>query len=152
MTILITADGEFVTEKGDSPEVGKRYWAELDENYTGNQRRTFEALIDCFYKSGCYNYDTVSKDDLRARIKKEYGEGFEFTYTKGNGELGHCKESENVPAECVESGRWLYSLKSTTRYTKKQMTRLIDGLIVLMTTCNVQTAKFYEILKGMEAA
>ena len=152
MTILITADGEFITVKGDSPEVGTRYWAELDENYTGSQRRTFEALIDGFYKSGGYNYDVVSKDDLRARIKKEYGEGFEFTYTKENSELGHCKESENVPAECVESGRWLYSLKSTTRYTKKQMTRLIDGLIVLMTTCNVQTAKFYEILKGMEAS
>ena len=72
-----------------------------------------------FINRDCYNYDVVNKDDLRAINKKEYGEGFEFTYTKENGELGHCKESENVPAECVESGRWLYSLKSTTRYTKK---------------------------------
>lgn len=149
MTILITADGEFITEKGESPAVGKRYQLEPADDYSTSQRKTFEALITCFFVSGCYTYDVKTREELRAEIKKEYGEGYEWAYPKECGEIGFVKERENAPLFCQQHGLCFKVLKSTTRYTKKGFTDLLNNLIALMDTCGVQTKKYYEILDGM---
>lgn len=76
MTILITAEGEFIIESGDAPEVGKRYSLEKPESQTDALRKAWHALVQEWLKSGCHSYKTKDFETFRNFVKRDYGKGY----------------------------------------------------------------------------
>ncbi len=152
MTILITADGEYITEKGYSPEVGKKYLLEDATSGTNAQNRAFHALVGEYWKSGAHSYNANNFEHFRELIKLNLGAGAEcFVFATPEG-IKKAKTLEEVPEEYRNPQYCMTKLKSWTDYTLKERRETMDRLISEMHQAGVQTAKFYEILKGMEAA
>ena len=151
MTILITADGEFVTVAGGEPKEGRKYFLEDATTGTSAQNKAFHALIGEYWKSGAHSYNVANFEQLRDVIKLNLGAGAEcYVFATPDG-IKKAKTLEDVPAEYREPKYCMTKLKSWTDYTKTERTSAIDKLIAEMHQAGVQTAKFYEILKGMEA-
>jgi hypothetical protein len=145
---------------GTVPEAGLYYTLEDCVKGTSAQRKSREALITEYWRSGLHpKYGGDPRDILRDQLKKSIGEGFERFfygyYTSERMIKGNCKEWEEIPEEC----RALYKedmafivgkLKSFSHYSKKQMSMFIDNLIDEMKSAGVCSKKFDEILKGME--
>ena len=136
MKILVTAPGEFT---GDVLKVGKYYNAELADEGTDRQNKTFHALIQCYWTSGCHSYEARSYTHFRALMKLYLGAGSEKYYSLVNEDGTKCPK-----------GRIAYRLKSWSDYTKKERQLTIDNLINEMFLVQVESPKFYEILQGME--
>jgi hypothetical protein len=139
MKILITGPGEF---SGDSLKVGKYYNAELADEGTDRQNKTFHALIQCYWTSGCHSYNARSYDHFRALMKLYLGAGTEQFYSLVNEDGTPCP-----------NGRLTYRLKSWADYTKKERQLTIDNMINEMFLVGVDNnpySRFNEILQGME--
>ena len=151
MTILITADGEFVTVAGGEPKVGRKYCLEDATTGTSAQNKAFHALVGEYWKSGAHSYNVVNFEQFRDVIKLNLGAGAEcYVYATPDG-IKKAKTLEEVPEEYREPKYCMVKVKSWSDYTKTERTSAIDKLIAEMHQAGVQTAKFYEILKGMEA-
>jgi hypothetical protein len=149
MTILITADGEFITEKGETPKVGKRYLLEDATSGTNAQNKAFHALIGEYWKSGAHSYNADSFEHFRELIKLNLGAGAEcFVYATPEG-IQRAKTLEEVPEEYRTAKYCMTKLKSWTDYTLKERRETMDRLISEMHQVGVQSKKFYEILDGM---
>lgn len=150
MTILITADGEFVTVAGGEPKVGRKYSLEDATTGTSAQNKAFHALVGEYWKSGAHSYNANDYKHFRELIKLNLGAGAEcYVYATPDG-IKKSNTLEEVPAEYREPKYCWVKVKSWTDYTKTERTSAIDKLIAEMHQAGVQTAKFYEILKGME--
>lgn len=154
MTILITADNEFTTVGSKTPEVGKKYNLEKADNGTAALRRTFHALVQEWYKSGCWSYDCDGFDNFRKFIKRDYGAGFDsYIYIADIGtdkqRLEVVKELDDVPENLRNSEYCRAHLKSCSQYTKKEYSSAIDMIIPDMISQGVQTPHFKEILDGL---
>jgi hypothetical protein len=137
MKILVTGPGEF---SGDTLKVGKYYNAELADELTERQRKTFEALVQCYWVSGCHSYnDARSYPHFRELMKLYLGAGTE-----------KCQTLVNEDGTPCPGGRITYRLKSRNDYTKKEMQLTIDNIINEMFLVGVNTPRFNEIIKGME--
>jgi len=155
MRILITDTNTFT---GDNLDVGRYYYAEPADTGTGEQNRTFHALLQCYWSSGCHSYPARSFDDFKKIIKKNLGAGFDSYIYIENTENGLAKGSVKTRAEVPEnlavdkSGKQMLwgSLKSWSDYTKRERTETIDRLISEMVQAGVNSRKFSEILQGME--
>jgi hypothetical protein len=149
MTILITADGEFITEKGKTPKVGKRYLLEDATSGTSAQNKAFHALIGEYWKSGAHSYNADSFEHFRELIKLNLGAGAEFfVYATPYG-LKKAKTIEEVPEEYRNEEYCWTKVISWTDYTLKERRETMDRLISEMHQVGVQSKKFYEILDGM---
>jgi hypothetical protein len=135
MKILVTGPGEFT---GDDLKVGKYYNAELADEGTERQNKTFHALIQCYWTSGCHSYSVKSYEHFRALMKLYLGAGTEKYYSLVNEDGTKCP-----------NGRIAYRLKSWSDYTKKERQLTIDNVISEMMQAQVQTPRFYEILNGI---
>jgi hypothetical protein len=153
MSILITGEGTFI---GDKLVIGKYY--NYDPADTGSlaQGRAFHGLLQTFWASGLHSYPAKSFQEFREYIKRDLGAGAEcYIYVKKDGLLrAKSEDREEALREAAVDryGRpvvWI-KLKSWADYTKKERTETIDRLISEMHQAGVQTAKFYEILNGME--
>jgi len=136
MKILITAPDTFT---GAELQVGRYYNAEPAENPTEKQNKTFHALCQEYWRSGCHSYNAKSFEHFRALIKLNLGAGLEKYKTLVDTE-------GRLYSEPVISHR----LKSWADYTKKERRETIDRLIAEMHQAGVTTRKFNEILEGME--
>ena len=136
MKILITGPGEFT---GDVLKVGKYYNAELADEGTYRQNKTFHALIQCYWTSGCHSYEARSYTHFRALMKLYLGVGAEKYFSMVNDDGTKCPK-----------GRIAYRLKSWSDYTKKERQLTIDNIISEMFLVGVKTDRFNEILNGME--
>jgi hypothetical protein len=136
MKILITGPGEFT---GDDLKVGKYYNAELADEGTERQNKTFHALIQCYWTSGCHSYNARSYEHFRALMKLYLGAGTEKYYSLVNEDGTKCP-----------NGRIAYRLKSWSDYTKKERQLTIDNIINEMFLVGVNSNRFNEILHGME--
>jgi hypothetical protein len=134
--ILITAPNVFT---GDKLKVGCYYNVEPADEGTAAQNRTFYALLQCYWTSGCHSYDARSFEHFKALIKLYLGAGMEKFYNLVNEDGTPCPQ-----------GRPDYRLKSWADYSKKERRMTIDNLISEMMQAQVQTPRFYEILRGME--
>ncbi len=149
MTILITADGEFITEKGETPAVGKRYLLEDATNGSLAQSRAWHALLQEYWRSGQHSYRADSFLGFRDLIKRDLGAGFEaYVYADASG-LHKVKHLDDVP-DHVPQSHVMGKLKSWARYTKKERMNAIDALVAEMHQAGVTSQKFDEILKGLE--
>lgn len=153
MKILITETG-YITESHEKPIVGRRYWLEDDEEYTQPMRNLWESLVDIAYKSGTFDYDTIDKYRFREHIKKDYGEGFNrYKYVDDNFKMVEVKSLDEIPEYVLEdfnngnSERILGVMKSTTAYTKKRFSKLIDNTINAMQEREIDTPKFRDIIE-----
>ena len=135
MKIFITGPGMFT---GDTLKVGCHYNVELANEGTDAQNKTFHALLQCYWTSGCHSYDVRSFEHFRALIKLYLGAGMERFWNLTNTDGTPCPK-----------GRPDYRLKSWADYTKKERQLTIDNLISEMTLVGVNNAHFEEILRGM---
>ena len=108
--------------------VGKYYNCEPYCEGTDRQRKAYFALLEEFWVSGCHSYDVTNFEDFKFEIKRRLG----------------------VTKEVIVNGEKYIYVKSFSEYTKKERREIIDRLIVDMDMAQVQTAKYYEIRKGME--
>ena len=136
MKILVTAPGEFT---GDALKVGSYYNAEPACEGTEAQNKTFHALLQEYWHSGCHSYNARNFEHFRALIKLYLGAGVEVFVSLVNEDGTLCPK-----------GRKTYRLKSWADYTKKERQMAIDNLISEMHQAQVQTRHFYEILGGIE--
>jgi hypothetical protein len=136
MKILIIAPNMFT---GAKLKVGCHYTVELADEGTDAQNRTFHALLQCYWASGCHSYDARSYEHFRALIKLYLGAGMEKFYNLANADGTPCPQ-----------GRPDYRLKSWGDYSKKERQMAINNLVSEMTQVGVNTNHFEEILRGME--
>ena len=136
MQILITEPGKFI---GAELKVGCYYNVELAEEGTDRQNKTWHALVQEYWVSGCHSYNVNSFEHFRELIKLYLGAGAEKYYSllddKGN---------------LLEKPIVKYRVKSWTRYSKAERKDSIDRLIAEMELVGVNSKKFSEILEGME--
>jgi len=135
MKILITAPGRF---EGDKLKVGTYYNVEIVNEGTDAQNKTFHALLQCYWTSGCHSYTARSFEHFKALIKLYLGAGMEKFYNVANEDGTPCPK-----------GRVDYRLKSWADYTKKERQLTIDNLISEMMQVGVDKPHFWEILNGM---
>jgi hypothetical protein len=153
MRILAVSPGEYA---GDALVSGKYYDCAPAESGSNKQNSAFHGLLQTFWTSGLHSYPAKSFQEFREYIKRDLGAGAEYyVYVKKDSLL---KAKSRDRGEAVreaaidKDGRpvvWM-KLKSWADYTKKERAEAIDRLISTMHQAGVQTAKFYEILAGME--
>ena len=136
MKILVTGPGEFA---GAELKVAQYYNVELANEGTDAQNKTFHALVQCYWSSGCHSYDARSLAHFRALIKLYLGAGAEKFWNLTN--------EDGTPNP---KGRPDYRLKSWADYTKKERQLTIDNLINEMFLVGVSGWRFEEILEGMQ--
>lgn len=150
MTVLITADGEYIAESQDAPIVGRRYALEDATTGTGAQNRAFHALMGEYFRTGLHSFPARSFAEFRDYVKRDLGAGFEsFIYASPEG-VRKVKTREEIPAEYNNSKYAMGRLKSWADYTIKERRETIDRLIAEMDQAGVNTPKYHEILSGME--
>ena len=136
MRIYVTAPHSFA---GDDLVPGEEYEVRPAETGTERQNRAFHALVQEYWASGCHSYNALSLPHFRELIKLYLGAGTEKYYDP-------LDAGGNRLAELAVRHR----VKSWAKYTKPERTGTIDRLISEMLQAGVQTAKFHEILRGME--
>ena len=136
MKILITGPGEFT---GAKLKVACYYNVELADEGTDAQNKTFHALVQCYWTSGCHSYNARKYEHFRALMKLYLGAGMEKFMNLANSDGTPCPE-----------GRPDYRLKSWSDYTKKERQLTIDNIINEMFLVGVNSKRFNEILQGME--
>jgi len=154
VNILVTGD--------DMPEVGKYYNLEDAIEGTSAQNRTFHALTMEYFYSGQSSYSADNYADFKNQIKRHLGEGFEcFVYAElylksddiYSVRMKDAKTKNDIPQDVLTDPDMKDmirgKLKSWSDYTKKQRKNCIDAVINEMMQCGINTAKFQEILKGM---
>jgi hypothetical protein len=130
------------------------YYVEPNEAHTLNQMRAIHALLQVYYASGLSSRPDMSFEDFRNWYKLHLGEGFEsYVYWNG-GKIVKVKNREDIPDDCNNADRAFGKLKSMSKYTKRQLTKFIDLLIVEMEAVGICSskygAKYEEIRRGME--
>jgi hypothetical protein len=136
MKILITAPNVFT---GDKLQVGCYYNVEPAGKGTDAQNKTFHALLQCYWTSGCHSYDARSFEHFKALIKLYLGAGMERFYNLVNPDGTPCPKGW---PDC--------RLKSWAEYSKRERQMTIDNLISEMIQAGVNNKHFEEILRGME--
>jgi len=158
MKIKICAGLQYLVADKEMPVIGKEYILEDAENGTDAQNKAFHALLGEYWKSGCHSYDAKSFPEFKNCIKRALGAGFEafifVTLENGRTVIKDAEKYNDIPVNIrtdpelkkLARGR----LKSWSDYTKKERRETMDKLISEMHQAGVQTAKFNEILSGME--
>lgn len=167
MTITIVAPGEYLCDTKKQPEVGCRYALENVANGTGAQNRAFHALVGEYYKSGLWSYQGsgynqgATYSEFRDIIKRNLGVGFDRFYyadldSSGAPRIHEAKSFADIPqrirADPARRDMIRGRLKSWADYTKKERRETMDKLIAEMMQMGVNSAKFDEIMTGMEEA
>lgn len=154
MIVTILENSQYLPESNQQPIVGRRYWLEDADEYTKPMRNLWEALVDIAFQSGAFSYDTIDKARFREHIKKDYGEGYvRLKYVNEDYEMVECKTADEIPEYVLEdfasgnTNRVLGIMKSTTAYTKKQFSKMIDALINAMHEREVSEPKFFDIIE-----
>lgn len=142
---------EAVIIKSPDPVVGGVYdLLEYDEQ-TDKQRRSFHPLVKLYFNSGCYNCECNSWLMLKDYIKRDIGEGYEYLeYADNNYSIIKIKYKdkdsipENVLLDYVNGNKKRIKgiLKSTTNYSRKQYSKMIDSLCREMIASGVLDSKF----------
>jgi len=133
----------FITDKqtfeGANLTVGKFYTVEPYDTGTAEQNKTWHALLQCYWSSGCHSYNATSFEHFRELIKLYLGAGVE-----------RYRDLVDDNGEPVKEPVIKWRLKSWAKYTKKERMESIDRLIAEMVEAGVNSKKFSEILQGME--
>ncbi|OQY09642.1 MAG: hypothetical protein B6I30_09500 [Desulfobacteraceae bacterium 4572_187] len=157
--LIAEADGGYLfTFDGKQPLEGREYLLEDTTTGTAAQNKAFHALVQEYWKSGQHSYDVPTFAKFREHIKRDLGTGYDaFVYAdidNGKPKIKHAKDYTDIPEHIRKDfdlkemifGR----LKSWSQYTNKQRRDTLDRLIAEMMQAGVNSAKFNEIIKGME--
>lgn len=159
--------GGYVSIDGDEPQIGAMYKLEELSEGSEKQTRAFRALVEEYYKSGCWSYEGsgykggCTLEEFYKLIKKKLGEGFECFYFAmfdpvdgtfiGVYEEKRYSDIPKMVRENPEYSKLIRArLKSWSDYTRKERNKTIDNLIAEMHQTGVNTKHFHEILEGME--
>lgn len=153
MKITITPEG-YICDSHETPIEGHSYVLIDAEDYTQSMRNLWEALVDEWCASGKYSFvDTIDKYKFREEVKLRYGQGFDrLKYVDDNKAMVEVKSVSEIPESVLldfrdgNPGRVFGVVKSSTKYTKKQFTAMIDKTINAMQEAGVATDKFMDII------
>lgn len=141
---------------GELPKAGEVYFIEPAGSHTTQQRKAWHSLVQEWFKSGLWNYDTIDFHKFRDYIKKDYGAGFDrYKWVDECYNINESKALEEIPEYVLkaqaegQTGRINGVLKSFSDYTKKEVMDSLDKVINAMMEAGVNSDKFAEILKGM---
>jgi hypothetical protein len=162
MLIYCTGEGTFT---GDSLKPGAYYEATEEGNPTEKQNRAFHSLVAAWFADGSYSYPAKTFKSLKDWVKHDLGAGSDrrvwITMRREKGREGWTagkvmtRPDAEPPADAQRDfyGNYVYVdlLKSWSRYTKRERTETIDRLIAAMVRSGVNSAKFEEIMRGMES-
>jgi hypothetical protein len=137
MRITIVSQNTFCSCADDDFIIGGEYELTPAKDKTLKQNSTFHALIQEYWRSGCHSYNAKSFKHFRECIKRDLGVVEPYYRIIG---------TDRKPCEPYID----YRNKSVSKYTKKELMESIDRLIAEMIQAQVQTNKFYEILRGLE--
>lgn len=154
MKILIIDENNYLCSSNEKPLNQRSYYLEDAEEYTPPMRRLFEALVDIAFKSGLFSYDTMDIHEFREHFKLDYGEGFSrLKYVNDKNQMVEVKHRDDIPdyvaLDFANGNRERIQgiIKSSTAYTKKQFTRMIDNTIDAMHNVGVDSKKFADIIE-----
>jgi hypothetical protein len=154
LVVQITPDG-YIALSG-IPQVGHKYQLEDLTEGTGEQNRAFHALCQEYWASGLHSYPAKTFAQFRDYIKRDLGAGFESFVVATPDGIKKAADRTEVSEILTRYGITdtntyaLGKLKSWADYTKKERIATIDHLIAEMIQAGVNSAKFQEILRGME--
>ena len=153
MRICILPDETYQVVGNKSPKLGQVYFLEPAEGGTLAQNNAFHALVQEYFNSGCYPDNVNTWLELREHIKHRLGAGFELYiyWDPRTRKIKKAKNLEDIPSIISRRDMIHGVLKSWGKYTKKERMSCLNNLIAEMHTTKVQTAKFYEILDGMQS-
>ena len=144
--------------KSPDPIIGGVYdLLEYDEQ-TDKQRKAFHPLVKLYFNSGCYNYECRNWLDLKDYIKRDLGEGYEYLeYANTDYTIVKIKYTDrgNIPDYVLldyhngNKKRIKGILKSTTKYSRKQYSKMIDALCREMISSGVLVSKFGKELQDI---
>jgi len=133
------------------PEAGSIYLMEKLQNYSSQQRRLFEPLVKLYFDSLCFPSDWPCEtwEDLRDLVKLKLGQGvYKYEYVDDKMTIQRVKTLEEIPDYVMEDFHngnservRIFSLISTTKYTKKQMYEMTNSLIRQMIHGGVSKSK-----------
>lgn len=153
MKIIILNGCDWISDSKEVPVDGHSYYLFDAEEYTAPMRKLWEALVDIAYKSGAFSYDTTDKSRFRDFLKRDYGDGYShYEYSDNDHNLVRVSSLDNIPTEILDDFRTKHPmrikavLKSSTRYTKKIFSGMIDNTIVAMQERGIETPKFLDII------
>jgi len=162
MKILILENDQYMVESKDIPIIGRKYNLEDAVSGTAAQNKAFHALLNEYYISGMHSYGKIDLVQFKKLIKKNLGAGFEsFIYVEIDyntfGQKPQIKDAKtylDIPLEIRQNPDMKDiirgKLKSWADYTKKERMKTMDNLISEMKQVGINSAKFEEILDGME--
>jgi hypothetical protein len=136
--------------------IGKVYTLTENTSYSHQQRKLFEPLVRIFFNSMCIpdqwvqHHNIETWEDLREVCKLKLGEGVElYEYVDNQYKIHRIEKLEDVPGDVLDDFHHgnherirIYRLKSTTKYTVKQMHNLTDSLSRQMIYAGVGQSKF----------
>lgn len=154
MKIMIGAGGTWIPKSEEMPVKGETYYLENADDHTPPMRRLWESLVDIAYRSGEFSADTLDRTRFRSFMKKNYGEGFDrLRYVDSEHRIQEAKSVDDIPDDVIldfnagNTKRIMGVLKSTTRYTKRQFSRMIDCTINAMIERGIDTPRFRDIVE-----
>ena len=170
MKILILENEQYQAISKDMPVVGKSYLLEDATFGTGAQNRAFHSVLDAFWvwmhstntfvfeDAGIiYDLSTPDPEALKGFFKYKYGEGYtHYEYVNDKYAMVKVTALEDIPAYVIRDfnsgnhGRVKGILKSWTKYTLPQRTRLIKLLLSIIVISGCNDRKVEEFISGME--
>lgn len=153
--------GRFVVEGQEAPVIGSVYELQDWDDPTAKQGRTFEALVQEYWRSNAWSYPSsgyrlgLTLHEFRNQIKLKLGPGFEkiIYIDPETNLLKECAKAADLPDSIKNSpnkSKLAYGrLKSRSDWTKKELRTCIDNIISEGEQVGVNTKKWKEILAGM---
>ena len=153
MIILITEAG-YLTETNETPIEGHRYYMEDADEYTPPMRRLWESLVGEWYKSGCFNLDTIDYYKFRDAVKIKYGGGYDYIiYANPNGPgVVEVNDVDEVPFDILirynagEHSLITKKVGSSMVLNKADFSLMINNTIDAMHEAGVSSPKFIDII------
>lgn len=161
VTELSNRIGRFVVEGSETPVVGLTYQLEDWNDPTAKQGRTFEALVQEYWRSGAWSYPSsgyrpgLTLFEFRQQIKLKLGPGFEkvIYIDPETNLLKECATPADLPDAIKKSpnkSKLAYGrLKSRADWTRKELRQTIDNIITEGNQVGVNTKKWQDILATM---
>jgi hypothetical protein len=124
------------------------------EKYKSNrQNRLFHALLNIFFKSGCFSHNIGTVDELKDYYKYHVGMIDYYHYFNGK-TIVRAKTEKEIPTHIHRQNACRIVLKSWAKASKKEAKNAIELLIAEMLQSGVGSTsygkKFDEILTELE--
>lgn len=140
-----------ITPKGIKPFVV--IFQEVEKWKSQKQNRTFHALLNLFFKSGCFSHNAKTVDELKDYYKNKVGMIDYYLYFNTKA-IVRAKCIDDIPPYISRENACRKVLKSWSKASKKEAKNAIELLISEMLQSRVEQTsygkQFHKILNELE--